>query len=75
MKALHALILCTTLALPITTVDAAPKKASAEQCRKWQQQLDKVNAELRAGYKTERGNKLRKRRLALQTKLRRRCRK
>ncbi|MCV6605056.1 MAG: hypothetical protein OIF34_07105 [Porticoccaceae bacterium] len=53
---------------------AASKPASKEQCRKWQQQLDKVNAELRSGYKTERGNKLRKRRRELQSKLHRRCR-
>ncbi|MDM3870825.1 hypothetical protein QSV34_05600 [Porticoccus sp. W117] len=57
------------------SAQAANKPASKEQCRKWQQQLDKVNTELRAGYKTERGNKLRKRRRELQSKLHRRCRK
>ncbi|UTW44594.1 hypothetical protein KFE80_09325 [bacterium SCSIO 12696] len=63
------MLLCVTCC----SAQADKGSASKQQCRTWLQQLDKVNDELRAGYKTKRGNKLRKRRRALQSKLHRQC--
>ena len=57
------------------SANAGPKRASHKQCDQWQSQLDKVNARLRAGYSNDQGNKLRKGRRELQTRLYRRCRK
>ncbi|ESQ12309.1 MAG TPA: DUF4124 domain-containing protein [Chromatiaceae bacterium] len=46
----------------------------ADRCWKKRQQIERVNAELRAGYKTQRGAKLRRRRSEYEAFLRRFCR-
>jgi len=67
-------LLLSGIVLCFAPLHAREPKATEDQCRKWNQQLEQVEKRLRAGYTIEQGNKLNERRRQLMRKLRNRCR-
>jgi len=68
MKATFILIITLLLVSNQTIADKTTK-----QCERWEQQLEKVQVQLRRGYKSAKGNKLRARKRELNNLLYKHC--